>query len=67
MTRQDFELIAASVARSRMASGISGAAAVKSAKESAVRLVAIDLAASLANAHPGFDRDRFMTAAGFPS
>lgn len=64
MTPGDFELIAASLARSRMASNIGGRAAAKAAKASAVRLVAIDLAASLAHANPGFDRGRFMRAAG---
>lgn len=65
MQRKDHELIAASVARTAMASRISGSAAVKQAKADALRLVAIDLAASLAKENPAFDRSRFMEAAGF--
>jgi hypothetical protein len=65
MTRKDYILIAASVNRSRMASGISGAAPIKAAKDSALHLGAIDLAASLKHDNPNFDRERFMVACGF--
>ena len=67
MTESDFEIIAASLARTRMASTIGGTAAAKVAKESAVRLATVDIAATLANAHPHFERNRFMRAAGFAS
>ena len=65
MQRRHFELIAASIARSRMASEISGTAAKKAAAVAAIRLVAIDLATSCAKENPAFDRDRFMKACGF--
>lgn len=64
MQRRHFELIAASVHRSRMASAITGTAKEKAAKESALRLVAIDLASTMRAENPRFDRDRFLTACG---
>lgn len=67
MTRKDYELIAAAVHRSLMASTISGSTAVKAAKTEAIRLVAIDLAASLATTNDRFDRARFLKACGVSS
>jgi hypothetical protein len=65
MTRKDYELIAAAIHRTRMASRITGSAVVKDAKSSALDLVTIDLASSLANDNDRFDRRRFYDAAGF--
>lgn len=63
MQRRHFELIAASIARSRQASSIGGTAAKKAAA-AAIHLVAIDLAVSLAATNPAFDRARFLAACG---
>lgn len=65
MTRKDYQLIAASVHRSMQAHGIGN----KSTREvaggdKALRLVATDLAASLAHDNPRFDRARFLAACG---
>lgn len=65
--KRHFELIAKSVWRSQAASSISGTAAKKAAAADAIRLVAIDLAASFRHENPNFDRARFMTACGFPN
>lgn len=67
MQKRHFEMVAASVNRSRMASSIKGSAAKKAAADDAIRLVAIDLAASFRHENPNFDRARFMTACGFPN
>ena len=67
MTESDFEIIAASLARSRMASTIGGRSTARVAKESGIRLATVDICATLANAHPHFNRVRFMRAAGFAS
>jgi len=64
MQRRHFELIAASIARSRQASSIGGTAAKKAAAANAIRLVAIDLSVSLAHENPNFDKERFLTACG---
>ena len=65
MTKKDYELLAACVSRSRMAVGITRNAKDRTASLSGVRLVAIDLAATLAHENPRFDLDRFMRCAGF--
>lgn len=65
MQRRHFELIAGSIARSRMASDIGGTAAKKEAARRAIQLVAIDIAATMGKENPNFDRARFMTACGF--
>lgn len=64
MERRHFELIAGSVSRSRMAKGLEGNAVKRTAALDGIRLVAIDLAATLANDNPNFDRARFMKACG---
>lgn len=64
MSKRDYELIAASIARTRQACDIGGTAAAKSAKAAAVRLAALDLAASLARTNNRFDRARFLKACG---
>jgi hypothetical protein len=65
MQKRHFELIAASIHRSLMASNISGTAAKKEASTRAIRLVATDVAASCAAVNPNFDKARFMAACGF--
>lgn len=68
MTHNDYELIARSVFRSQFAASVTekrkpeAAAAARS-----FRLVAIDLAASLAHDNPSFDRASFMAACGVQS
>jgi hypothetical protein len=64
MERRHFELIAGCVSRSRMAKGLTGNAKERNAALGGIRLVAIDLAATLANENPNFDRARFMKACG---
>lgn len=64
MTRRDYELIAASVSRSRMVKGLIGRTPERNAALDAVSLVAIDLAATLANDNPRFDKERFFNACG---
>jgi hypothetical protein len=64
MERRHFELIAGCVARSRMAKSLIGNAKERTAAIDGIRLVAIDLAATLANENPNFDRARFMRACG---
>lgn len=64
MTRKDYELIAGAVSRSRMAKTLDADAKRRGAAEDALRLVAIDLAATLAHDNPRFDRDRFLKACG---
>lgn len=64
MERRHFELIAGSVSRSRMAKSLIGNTKERNAAIRGIRLVAIDLAASLAAENPNFDRARFMKACG---
>jgi hypothetical protein len=64
MERRHFELIAGCVSRSRMAKSLTGNAKERNAALSGIRLVATDLAATLANENPNFDRARFMKACG---
>lgn len=64
LTEKDHILIAACVHRTRMARSITGTQAAKAASAAALRLVAIDLAASLRHDNPWFDRERFLTACG---
>jgi hypothetical protein len=64
MQRRHFELIAASIHRSRMAKSLIGNAKERNAAIDGIRLVATDLAASLAATNPDFDRARFMKACG---
>jgi hypothetical protein len=66
MTGKDYELIAGSIARTRQVTewvGVGGQK-VREAKLAALRLVAIDLASSLAHENPRFDQARFLKAAG---
>lgn len=68
MSRKDYELIAAAIHRSRMAKEVdqrAKMAKLNAAAVEGVRLVAIDLAASLAADNPRFDRRRFLAACGF--
>lgn len=69
MTRKDYELIAGAISRTRMASGIlkKDTIANRTARDGALqglKLLAIDLAATLAHDNPRFDVDRFLKAAG---
>ena len=60
MTRKDYELIAAAIHRTGMASTIGK----KKTSEQTLRLAATDLAATLAHDNPRFDRARFLAACG---
>ena len=63
MTRKDYIAIAAAIHRTGMAVNIGK----KKSAEHAVRLAAIDLAATLAQDNPSFDRARFLAACGVQS
>jgi hypothetical protein len=63
MTRKDYVAIAASIHRTGMAMNIGK----KGTAESALRLAAIDIAATMANDNPRFDRARFLKACGVQS
>jgi hypothetical protein len=65
MTPKDYELLAMSITRSRLAVGLRSNAKQRKAALDAIQLVAIDLAASLVNANPRFDRERFLKACGY--
>ena len=66
MQRRHFELIAGAVSRSRMATDwLEKNQQKRNAGLKALRLVAGDLAATLAHENPGFDKARFMKACGF--
>jgi hypothetical protein len=65
MQKRHFELVAASIHRSQMASNIGGTAAKKEAARRAIHLVATDIAVSFAHENPNFDKARFMAACGF--
>lgn len=67
MTRKDFELIAAVVARERTnARTLPLKVAVKEARIAAVDGTAYALAHALATTNPLFDRSRFLRACGVP-
>jgi hypothetical protein len=65
MTQADYQLIVGSVCRSRMAKSLDKNRVRRQAMQSAIELVAIDLAASLAHVDPSFDRDKFLADCGF--
>jgi hypothetical protein len=65
MTRKDYELIAASIHRTRMSTEIVGKTQSVAAGRAALRLATIDLAATLAHDNPRFDKARFTAACGF--
>lgn len=70
MTRKDYELIASSIHRTVMVKTSPQLQPNKVKRETAadtLRLVAIDLAASLRHTNPNFDEDRFLKAAGVRS
>jgi len=60
MTRKDYIAIAAAIHRTGMAINIGG----KKSAEYAHRLLAIDIAATMAQDNPRFDRARFLKACG---
>lgn len=64
MEKRHFELIAGSVARSRMATDLKRNSVKRNAAQAGIRLVAIDLAATLAHTNENFDRARFLAACG---
>jgi hypothetical protein len=64
MTRKDYELIAGTIHRSRMAKSLIKQEKERNAAFSAISMVAIDMAATLANDNPRFDSDRFLDACG---
>lgn len=65
MTRKDYKTIAAALHRTSMAHGIGQKSdKAKQGGDNALRLLAIDLAATLAADNPRFDRSRFLAACG---
>lgn len=60
MTRKDYVAIAAAIHRTGMAATIGP----KKSAQDAIRLAAIDIAATMANDNPRFDRARFLKACG---
>lgn len=65
MTKKHYELIASALHRTRMVQEMKGNAKERSAAVGAVRLATIDIAATLANDNPSFDKGRFLNAVGF--
>jgi hypothetical protein len=63
MTRKDYVAIAAAIHRTGMAVTIGE----KKTAEYAIRLAAFDIAATMANDNPRFDRARFLKACGVQS
>jgi len=64
VTKKDYIAIAAALHRSRMAKSLERNATKRAAAVDGVRLVAIDLSATLAADNPRFDRKRFLAACG---
>lgn len=65
MTLDDYETVAAAVHRSTMACRVGRRSQKEqAAMDAALRLVATDLAASLAHADPRLDQDAFLRACG---
>lgn len=64
MTRKDYELIAGALWRSNRAKSLIGNKVQRTAALQGIELVAIDLAATLANDNLRFDREKFLTACG---
>lgn len=62
--RRHYETIAASISRTRMATNLKRRTTEREAGLAAIRLGAIDLAATFAADNPNFDRSRFMKACG---
>lgn len=63
MTRKDYVAIAAALRRTGMAVTIGQ----KKTAEYAIKLAATDIAATMANDNPRFDRARFLKACGIQS
>lgn len=63
MTRKDYVAIAAAIHRTGMAVNIGQ----KKSAEYALKLAATDIAATMANDNPRFDRERFLKACGVQS
>lgn len=63
MARKDYVAIAAAIHRTGMAVNIGG----KKSAEYALKLAATDIAATMANNNPRFDRARFLKACGVQS
>lgn len=65
MTKKDYELIAGAIYRSvRVTQWTNKNRVKREAELKALRLVATDLASSLAHENPKFDRKRFIEACG---
>ena len=65
MDNATYDLIVASVNRSRMAKGLVRNAKDREAALSAIRLTALDLGASIQSSNPRFDSATIVTACGF--
>lgn len=63
MTRKDYVAIAAAIHRTGMAITIGP----KKSAEYTLKLAASDIAATMANDNPRFDRERFLKACGVQS
>ena len=64
MSKKDYELITMSLARSKIAKSLDKNSVRRQAYESMSRLIAIDLAASLAQQDKRFKRDQFLKDCG---
>lgn len=67
VTRKDYELIAGAIARTNMAKTwkeLNPSTVKREANAATLRLLVVDVAASLADDNPRFDRDRFIKATG---
>jgi len=68
MSKKDYAAIAAAIHRTGMALSIGRKAKAETlGNERALRLVALDLAATLAADNPAFDKARFLAACGVTS
>lgn len=65
MDHHHVQLIIGSVSRSRMAKSLTGNAKKRQAELDGIRLVALDLSATLGADDSTFDRQAFLTACGF--
>lgn len=69
MRKKDYELIASSLHRCKMVNcqQLEGNRVKREAKNAMLRLVATDLATTLKDDNPRFDRQKFMKACGLDS
>lgn len=64
MTKKDYELIAGCIARTRMVNELEGNSVKRQVRQACLRLVTIDLTATLAEENPLFNKQKFIKACG---